>query len=118
MKIGGVINSNDAIRHSSFPCPFFDRLDVMKDPRYTALANLLVHHSMRVQPDEKVLIEAFDIPADFTAELVNAVGRAGGLPLVSTYNQQVLRAMYQNSTEEQMSLIGSVERTRMEAGAG
>jgi aminopeptidase len=81
----------------------------MKDPRFTDLANLLVRHSMRVEKGEKVLIEAFDIPGDFTAELIHAVGRAGGLPLVSLYSQQVLRAMYQNGSEEQMRLLGQVE---------
>jgi aminopeptidase len=86
----------------------------MKDPRYTTLANLLVNHSMRVQKGEKVLIEAFDIPGDFTAELIHAVGRAGGQPLVSTYTQQVLRAMYQNSSEAQMKFHGEIEKLRME----
>ena len=34
----------------------------MKDPRYTKLAKTLVHHSMKVKPGDKVLVEAFDIP--------------------------------------------------------
>jgi aminopeptidase len=86
----------------------------MKDKRIEALAGLLVNHSMRVAPGDKVLIEAFDIPTDFTAELVGQVAAAGGLPLVSTYHQPVLRALYQAATEEQMRLIGQVERQRME----
>src|SRR5688572_4063231 len=85
----------------------------MKDPRYTKLAKTLVHHSMKVKPGDKVLVEAFDIPADFTVELINEIGRAGAAPLVSTYHQQVLRAMYQNATREQMDLIGKVEKQRM-----
>lgn len=50
----------------------------MLDPRMTNLAELLVHHSMRVQQDEKVLVEAFDIPSDMTVALVRAIeiGRA------------------------------------------
>lgn len=44
----------------------------MKDPRYTQLATVLVQHSMGVQKGEKVLIEAFEIPADFTVELIRA----------------------------------------------
>lgn len=87
----------------------------MKDPRYTQLAQLLVRHSVRLQPDEKVLIEAFDIPADFTAELVRVVAEAGGLPLVSTYQQPVLRALYNTATEAQMQTIGRIERARMES---
>jgi aminopeptidase len=87
----------------------------MPDPRYRRLAEVLVHHSTRVQPGDKVLIEAFDVPADFTVTLIRAVSEAGGLPMVSTYQMPVLRALYQNASEEQMKTIGSVERARMEA---
>ncbi len=87
----------------------------MKDPRYSRLANLLVDYSLHVGPGEKVLIEAHDIPPEFTVELIRAVDHAGGLPLVSTYQQPVLRALYQTATEEQMRAIGAVERARMEA---
>lgn len=87
----------------------------MKDPRYTQLAKLLVGHSMQVKAGDKVLVEAFDIPADFTAELIKNIADAGGVPLVSTYQQPVLRALYQASSPEQMKLIGEVEKMRMEA---
>ena len=85
----------------------------MKDQRYTKLANVLVKHSTQVNPGDKVLIEAFDIPVDFTAELIRVVAEAGGLPLVSTYQQPVLRALYKTATEEQMRFLGEVERQRM-----
>jgi aminopeptidase len=86
----------------------------MKDPRYAQLARLLVRHSMQVTPGDKVLVEAFDIPADFTTELIRAIAEAEGLPLVSTYHQPVLRALFQAATEDQMRAIGEVERARME----
>ena len=86
----------------------------MLDPRMQRLAELLVRHSTRVQPGEKVLIEAYDIPTDMTVALIRAVAAAGGHPLVSTYHQPVLRALYQAATPEQMQLIGAVERQRME----
>ncbi|HSV73414.1 MAG TPA: aminopeptidase [Chthonomonadales bacterium] len=87
----------------------------MRDPRFDALSRVLVEHSTRLQPGEKVLIEAFDIPTDFTAALIGAVSEAGGLPLVSTYHQPVLRALYRAATKDQMRTIGMVERERMEA---
>lgn len=87
----------------------------MKDPRYTQLAQLLVHHSIRVQSGEKVLIEAFDIPTDFTTELIRTVANAGGQPLVSTYHIAVQRALLHSATEEQMQAIGAVEKARMES---
>src|SRR6187401_1714703 len=78
----------------------------VKDPRYTKLANVLVKHSCKVRRGEKVLIEAYDIPIDFTTELIRTVAEAGGLPVVSTHHQQVLRALFKSATEEQMKFIG------------
>ena len=86
----------------------------MLDPRMQRLAELLVRHSMRVQPGEKVLIEAYDNPTDMTVALIKAVAAVGGQPLVSTYQQPVLRALYQAASADQMQLIGAVERQRME----
>jgi len=86
----------------------------MLDPRMQRLAELLVRHSMRVQPGEKVLIEAYDIPTDMTVALIKAVAAVGGQPLVSTYQQPVMRALYQTASADQMQLIGAVERQRME----
>ena len=86
----------------------------MIDPRMQRLAELLVRHSVRVQPGEKVLIEAYDIPTDMTVALIKAVAAVGGQPLVSTYQQPVLRALYQAASADQMQLIGAVERQRME----
>ena len=34
----------------------------MLDPRIDKLANVLIHHSCRLQSGQKVLIEAFDLP--------------------------------------------------------
>lgn len=90
----------------------------MKDPRFTELAGLLVRHSIRVGPGEKVLVEAFDIPTEFTIEMIRQIERAGGLPLVSTYSPQVLRALLQSGSEEQMRFIGEIELHRMQGVQG
>ncbi len=86
----------------------------MHDPRYTKLANVLVHHSLKLQPGEKVLVEATETPPDFTVELICVIAKAGGLPVCSTYQQSVLRALYTHASEEQMRFIGQIERARME----
>jgi aminopeptidase len=86
----------------------------MKDPRFTRLANLLVRHSAAIKPGERVLVEAFDIPGDFTTELVRAIAAAGGLPFVATYHQPVLRALIQSGNEEQMRAWAAMDRARME----
>jgi len=90
----------------------------MKDPRFTMLAELLVRHSMKVAAGEKVLIEAFDIPTDFTCELIRQIDKAGGRPIVSTYQQPVIRALLQTASDEQMSFIGQVEKARMDGYVG
>jgi aminopeptidase len=87
----------------------------MKDPRFTELANVLIKHSCRLQPGEKVLIEATDIPVEFTVELVKQVVAAGAAPLVTTRHQQVMRAMLNGATEAQMKVLGEVEAAQMNA---
>lgn len=87
----------------------------MRDPRVAKLAEILVGHSTQVQPGEKVLMEAYDIPDDVVNTVVDAIAKAGGLPFVSVKRNAVLRALYQNASEEQMRLTGELEQTRMAA---
>ena len=87
----------------------------MKDPRVAKLAEILVGHSTQVQPGEKVLVEAYDIPDDVVTAVVSAVAKAGGLPFVTVKRNAVLRALYHNASEEQMRLTGEWERARMSA---
>lgn len=87
----------------------------MRDPRYAKLARTLVSHSVRAGSGDRVLVEAFDIPPAFTVELINQIAEAGAVPIASTYQQPVLRALYRNATEDQMKTLGAVERARMEA---
>jgi len=54
----------------------------MTDPRYTKLAKLLVEYSTQLQKGDRVLIDAIDIPDDFTVELMRVARRAGATPLV------------------------------------
>lgn len=85
----------------------------MKDPRVAKLADVLVGYSTRVQPGEKVLVEAYDIPDDVVTTLVERIAQAGGLPFVTVKRNSVLRALYRNASEEQMRLTGEFEKARM-----
>ena len=87
----------------------------MKDPRVAKLAEILVGHSIQVQPGEKVLLEAYDIPDDVVTVMVEAIANAGGLPFVTVKRNAVLRALYHTASEEQMRLTGEWERARMGA---
>ncbi len=86
----------------------------MMDPRYEKLADVLIGYSTELKKGEKILIEAFDIPEEMVVALVRRVVEAGGIPVVDTKHNVILRTMYSSATEEQMKLIGDVEKYRME----
>ncbi|UCC94213.1 MAG: aminopeptidase, partial [Thermoplasmata archaeon] len=86
----------------------------MMDPRYEKLADVLIGYSTKLQPGEKILIETFDIPEEMVVALVRRASEAGGIPLIDAKHNVSLRALYSNATEEQMKLIGDIEKYRME----
>lgn len=73
----------------------------MKDPRYEKLAQLLVNYSVRVQPGEKVMVNSsIAVPEEFDAELVKAIGEAGGIAFMQTYKNKVARMETFYATKE------------------
>lgn len=86
----------------------------MIDPRMTRLANVLINYSCAVKAGENLLIEAIDIPHEFTGELVRLCAQAGGRPLVLLKSNQINRALMLNGSAEQWSIITDVERRQME----
>ncbi len=86
----------------------------MIDPRVAKLADVLVGHSTRVKPGEKVLVEAYDIPDEAVEAIVKRIAEAGGLPFVTLKHNRVLRGLFNSATEEQMELTAAFERARME----
>jgi len=86
----------------------------MVDPRVTRLADVLVGYSTQVKPGERVLIECFDVPDEVPIALINRVAEAGGLPFVTIKKNRVLRALFNNATEDQMKVTGEIEAARME----
>ena len=87
----------------------------MIDPRIQTLARNLVGYSCKVQPGEKVLIEAIDIPAEAVCAMIQAVNEKRGIPLVTIKQSAVLRELYRSATEEGMRFTGDVETKRMES---
>ena len=86
----------------------------MTDPRVTKLANVLVNYSCGVKPGEKILIEAIDVPLEFTSECVRLARAAGADPLVLLKSTRINRALMQVATESQWGLMAEVERYQME----
>jgi aminopeptidase len=84
------------------------------DSRVEKLAKNLVNYSCRVQPGEKVLIEAIgDSTKDLAKALTKEVYAAGGLPFVTLKDQSVLRALIKDTNPEQMSAMAKYELERM-----
>lgn len=86
----------------------------MLDPRVQKLADLLVNYSCAVKPGENLLLEATDIPPDFTAAVVQAVARAGGRPYVQLKSAATNRALLFAGTQEQWQQTAELERAQME----
>jgi aminopeptidase len=85
----------------------------MPDPRYTKLAETLIHYSCELTAGEKVLIEAIDTPTAFTNELVRVAQEADVVPNVLLKSNEVLRRLLLGATEEQLDLMAASEETYM-----
>ncbi|MBI1826409.1 MAG: aminopeptidase [Planctomycetes bacterium] len=85
----------------------------MLDPRWTKLADVLVNYSTAMKRGEKLLIEAVDVPHEFTCELVRTARAAGADPLVTLKSNRVARALMVHGSEQQMNLIADAEVLRM-----
>ena len=86
----------------------------MTDPRINKLADVLIGYACAVKPGEKILIEAIDVPHEFTKALVRTARDAGGHPLVLLKSNEVTRSLMMAGSQEQWELAAQVERLQME----
>ena len=86
----------------------------MIDARITRLAETLIHYSCDLQPGDRILIEAIDVPHEFTCELVRVAHAAGAHPNVFLKSKQVMRRLLLGATEEQLEAMARTEETMME----
>ncbi len=89
----------------------------MIDPRITQLADVLINYSCELKQGEKILIEAIDVPHEFTTECIRLAREAGGIPLVKLESCQVKRAMMLNGTQEGWDFIADAENFVMKGAA-
>lgn len=87
----------------------------MTDPRMTALARTLIHHSTRLQQGEHLLIEAFDIPEAMVVALVAAARAVGAHPHVTLRNGRVARALVEGAGGAQLDTWAAYDLERMKA---
>lgn len=86
----------------------------MLDSRLTRLANVLVNYSTRVQPEDRVLIEAIEVDMSMVKELVKAAQQAGGHPFVNLRDRTVQRQLLLGGTAEQFRAEAEIDRYQME----
>jgi aminopeptidase len=85
----------------------------MTDARFAKLAKLLVEYSTALKKGDKVLIDAIDIPDEFTVELMRMARRAGATPLVEVRHGRITREVLRGTTEEHAALVRDIEMFRM-----
>ena len=85
----------------------------MHDPRYDKLAKLLVGYSTKLQKGDRVLIDAFDLPAEMSVALVRATREVGAQPFVQVHQARISRELAVGATEEQLEFSASHELARM-----
>ena len=85
----------------------------MTDPRYKALAKLLVGYSTELKKGDRVLLDMIDVPDEFTIELVRAARVAGAIPIVEVRHTRVTREMLRGTDEKHAALVRDLELFRM-----
>ena len=85
----------------------------MTDPRYTKLATLLVEYSTGLKKGERALVDAIDVPDEFTVELVRAIRAVGALPLVEVRHSRVTRELLRDTDQGHATLVRDIEMFRM-----
>ena len=77
------------------------------------LAKLLVEYSTALKKGERALVDAIDIPDEFTIELVRAIRKTGAIPLVEVRHTRVNRELVRETDEKHAGLIRDIEMFRM-----
>ena len=85
----------------------------MMDPRYPKLAKLLIEYSAKLKKGEAVLLDMIDVPDAFTVELMRAVRKVGGIPIVETRHTQILRETQRGTEASHAAMVRDVEMFRM-----
>ena len=85
------------------------------DKRWKQLSNLLVDYSMKVQPDEKVMIAMVEMETyPLVLALSEAVIKAGAYPQVQFLSEELNRLMLKHGNREQINWVPEIEAHGME----
>lgn len=86
----------------------------MLDPRVTRLAELLCSHSIRLDSSDRLLVHAFDAPAEAVAEVVRVAQSKGAQVVVRLESNLVRRQLLLGMSEENTCLIADCEKDEMD----
>jgi aminopeptidase len=85
----------------------------MTDPRYAKLSDLLVKYSTELKKGEHIMLDMFDVPDEFTIELMRSVRRAGAIPLTVMRHSKITRENLRQTNPAHAALERKIELFRM-----
>jgi len=85
----------------------------MTDPRYTALAKLLVGYSTELKKGDRVLLDMIDVPDEFSVELMRAARAAGATPIIEVRHTRITREIVRGTDQKHAALVRDLELSRM-----
>jgi len=83
------------------------------DSRFTRLARGLVNFYISLKKDERVLIDAFDIPDGMVVALIRTIKARGAHPYVNLNHARVTRELTLGAEESQYAALAEIELARM-----
>jgi aminopeptidase len=86
---------------------------MLTDSRLDVLAKLLTGFSTSLKKNERVLIDAFDVPEAMVVALIRAARRRGALPFAMTHQARITRELMLGAVEAQYEPHAEVELARM-----
>ena len=85
----------------------------MSDPRYDALAKVLVSHSTKLKKGERVLIDVAETPEEFVIALIRAVREAKAEPFVTIHTNRISRELALGVTATQAATMAEIDLARL-----
>lgn len=85
----------------------------MNDPRYDQLAEILVGYSIQLKAEERVLVDAVDVPDEAVISIIRAIRAKKGIPYVQLHHSRISRELALGISRSQLEVSHTVELTRM-----
>ncbi|RZT15513.1 aminopeptidase [Fictibacillus sp. BK138] len=76
----------------------------MRDQRLTKLAEILLDHSVKIQPHETLMIDVYGDGSELAKELVKEAYKRDAFPFVNLIDEELQRLLIEGSSEEREAL--------------